>query len=213
MPSHPLHQSIGCVLDGVHQSLPDDLRRDCVLIKDPACVSGPSPAYVRVPQNIPLFCSAVRSNPTEYCNVDALVLLGGRIKVILEIEESALGPTQLFGKFLTSAAAHCYIHDADGAKPVLKAERLLFVQIMDTSDLKPRSTKREQWRNIESSVRAMLPLGSIGEYHLFHGGEEDFTTDQPVASQFAACVSAVLVERPHVATGPATILHREPGSR
>lgn len=94
MPSHPLHQSIGCVLDGVHQSLPDDLRRDCVLIKDPACVSGPSPAYVRVPQNIPLFCSAVRSNPTEYCNVDALVLLGGGIKVILEIKESAPGPTR-----------------------------------------------------------------------------------------------------------------------
>lgn len=84
---------------------------------------------------------------------------------------------------------------------------------MDTSDLKPRSTKREQWRNIESSVRAMLPLGSISQYHLFHGGEDDFTPDQPVASQFAACVSAVLVERPHVATGPATILHPEPGSR
>lgn len=194
MPSHPLHQAIGCILDGVHQSLPDDLRGACVLIKDPACVNGPSPTYVRVPQNIPLFCSPVKSNPTEYCNVDALVLLGGRIKVIVEIEESALGPTQVFGKFLTSAAAHCYIHDADGATPVLKGERVLFVQIMDTSDLKPRSTKREQWTNIESSIRALLPLGSISKYHLIHGDENDFTPGQPVAAQLATCVNAALVE-------------------
>lgn len=194
MPSHPLHLAIGGILDGVHQSLPDDRRAACVLIKDPACVGGPSPHYVRVPQNIPLFCSAVRSNPTEYCNVDALVLLGGKIKVIVEIEESALGPTQVFGKFLTSAAAHCYVHDVDGAAPVLKDDRVLFVQVMDTSDLKPRSTKQQQWANIESSVRSLLPLGSINQYHLIYGDEDAFLPGQPTAARLAACVADALVE-------------------
>ena len=198
VPSHPLHLAIGGVLDGVYQSLPDDRRAACVLIKDPACVGGESPHYVRVPQNIPLFCSAVRSNPTEYCNVDALVLLGGRIRVVVEIEESALGPTQVFGKFLTSAAAHCYIHDADGAAPVLKADRVLFVQVMDTSDLKPRSTKRDQWVNIEASVRSLLPLGSINQYHLLYGDENDFAPGQPAAAQLAVWATAALLEREDV---------------
>ena len=193
MPTHPLHLAVGNVLDGVRRSLPDDRREACVLIKDPACVHGDSPDYVRVPQNIPLFCTTVRSNGTEYCNVDALVLLDGRIKVIVEIEESALGPTQVFGKFLTSAAALCYIHDADGAGAVLKDEQVLFVQVMDTSELKPRSTKREQWRNIESSIRALPPLGSIGQYRLLHGDESDFTAGQ-AATELADCVRAALLE-------------------
>jgi len=151
MPTHPLHQAIGRLLDVVHDSLPADRRASCTLIKDPACLSGATPNYVRVPQNIPLFCSTAKGNDTEFCNVDALILLGGKIKVIIEIEESALSPTQVFGKFLTSAAALCYIHDADGTDPIHKDERVLFVQVMDTSELKPGSSKREQWRNIEAS--------------------------------------------------------------
>jgi len=125
--------------------------------------------------------------------VDALILLGGRIKVIVEIEESALDPTQVFGKFLTSATALCYIHDADEAAPLVKDERVLFVQVMDTSDLKPRSTKRDQWNNIQSSIRSLLPLGSITEYHLIHGDENDFMPGRPWAEHFASCVAGALV--------------------
>lgn len=144
MPTHPLHQAIGRVLDLCRSSLPAEEQAACVLIKDPACLSGTTPHYVRVPQNIPLFCSEEKGNDTEYCNVDALILLADKIKVIVEIEESALGPTQIFGKFLSSAAARCYIHDADGGNPVYKDDDVLFVQIMDTSSLKPRSSKRDQ---------------------------------------------------------------------
>lgn len=194
MPSHPLHRAIGCILDSVRQSLPAEQQGACILIKDPACVSQPSPLYVRVPQNIPLFCSAVRSNSTEYCNVDALMLLEGKIKLIVEIEESALGPTQVFGKFLTSAAAMCYIHDTDGDAPVVKDKRVLFVQILDTSDLKPRSTKRDQWKNIASSIQSLLPLGSVSHYRLIHGDENDFAPGHPMAEQLAECVTAALVE-------------------
>jgi len=37
-----------------------------------------------VPQNILLFRSTTQSNGTEYCNVDALVLLGGMFKVVVK---------------------------------------------------------------------------------------------------------------------------------
>jgi hypothetical protein len=200
MPSHPLHQSIGCILDGVHQSLSDDLRGACILIKDPACVNGPSPTYVRVPQNIPLFCSVEKGNDTEYCNVDALVLFSGRIKVIVEIEESSLGPTQVFGKFLASAAALCYIHDADGGQPVYKDDDVLFVQVMDTSTLKPRSSKKDQWKNIEASIVNLLPLGSIRHYCLFHGDEDDFALGHTGATSLANCITAVLLGQTGAAT-------------
>src|SRR4051794_20054773 len=126
MPTHPLHQAIGRLLDRCRSSLSADEQAACVLIKDPARLSGPTPDYVRVPQNIPLFCSEEKGNDTEYCNVDALILLGGRIKVIVEIEESGLKPTHIFGKFLASAAALCYIHEADGGDPVHKDDDVLF---------------------------------------------------------------------------------------
>jgi hypothetical protein len=192
MPTHPLHQAIGRALDLVWSSLPAEAQATCVLIKDPACVSGPTPGYVRVPQNIPLFCSETKGNDTEYCNVDALILLAGRIKVILEIEEYALDPTQVFGKFLASAAARCYIHDADGGHPARKDDDVLFVQIMDTSSLKPGSSKRDQWKNIEASIRSLVPLGSIRRYCLFHGDENDFMLGQPTATDFANCITSAL---------------------
>ena len=83
--THPLHQAIGQVLDLSRSSLPPERQAACVLIKDPACLNGPTPHYVRVPQHIPLFCSTQKGNDTEYCNVDALILLEGKIKVIVEI--------------------------------------------------------------------------------------------------------------------------------
>jgi hypothetical protein len=192
MPAHPLHNTIGRVLDLCRSSLEESEQSACVLIKDPACVSGPAPYYVRVPQNIPLFCSEEKGNDTEYCNVDALILLNGKIKVIMEIEESSIGPTQIFGKFLASAAAHCYIHTADGGTPIYKDDDVVFIQIMDTSSLKPRTSKREQWKNIETSIRSVLPLRSIRRYFLLHGDENDFGENQTGAMSLINCVVGTL---------------------
>lgn len=192
MPTHPLHQAIGRLLDVIHDALPTDQRAACTLIKDPACLCGPTPNYVRERQNIPLFCSAEKSNATEFCNVDALILLGGKIKVVIEIEESALDPIQVFGKYLASATAVCYIHEADGGDPIYKDEDVLFVQIMDTSALKPRSSKRRQWENIATAIQSVPTVGKIRHYRLFHGDEEAFAPGEEIARRFAECVTAIL---------------------
>lgn len=147
----------------------------------------------REAQNIPLFCSDQKSNATEYCNVDALILLGGRIKVIVEIEESGRKPTHIFGKFLASAAASCYIHEADGGTPIYKDDDVLFVQVMDTTRLKPRSSKKRQWANIGSSIRSLLPMRSVRRYRLLAGDGNDFTPGQQAATSFVECVTAVLI--------------------
>ena len=58
----------------------------CTVLRDPACGGG---------QHLPLFCSEIKSNGNEYCNVD-LRILGTdvshpeheKVKVVVEIEEA-----------------------------------------------------------------------------------------------------------------------------
>jgi hypothetical protein len=61
------------------------------LIRDEACGGR---------QRIPLFNTAQKSRKTEYCNVDLLVLKQNKIKMIVEIEESNVKPTQICGNSL-----------------------------------------------------------------------------------------------------------------
>jgi hypothetical protein len=137
----------------------------CTLVKDTAC---------RGDQCIPLFCSDKRSLATEFCDVDLLVLHSNRIRLIVEIEESNVKPTQIAGKFLTSALASHFIHDRHGVTAIPKDLRVGFFQFVDTAGLPVGSLKREQWRNIERSIRLILPLGGIVEYRLFCGDAAEF---------------------------------------
>jgi len=155
---HPLHEVISALAAEV-------MPTHCTLVKDPACVGT---------QRIPLFCSDKRSSATKYCDVDLLVLHNNRIRLIVEIEESNVKPTQIAGKFLTSALASHFIHDKHGVTAIPKDVRLAFFQFVDTTRLKAKSVKRNQWRNIERSIQSLLPLGGIVEYRLFWGDTAEF---------------------------------------
>jgi hypothetical protein len=156
--SHPLHEVIGDLLAA---SVPPR----CTLVKDPAC---------RGDQRIPLFCSNKKSFPTGFCNVDLLILSNRKIRVIVEIEEADVTPTQIAGKFLTSALTSHFIHDRHGGVAIPKDDRLWFLQVVDTSRLPVGTSKKAQWRNIEAGIRSFLPLGGITEYKLSHGNEAEF---------------------------------------
>ena len=162
---HPLHKVIG---DIVRESeFPD-----CTIIKDPACGGK---------QNIPLFCSSVKSNQTEYCNVDLLILKDDRIRVIIEIEEADITPTKIFGKFLTSALSSYYIHRTQNDVPIGMGDWVSFIQILDMSKLEvDKTAKFNQWEYIENSIQSIVPIknSKIGDYKIFFGdisnfGEED----------------------------------------
>ena len=92
---HQLHQHIGNLLETITRSFPSTR-----IIKDPACCKEEERSHW---QHIPLFCSRQKSRKTEFCKVDLLILKDEKIKFILEIEESDIKPTQVCGKFLTSA--------------------------------------------------------------------------------------------------------------
>ena len=155
---HPLHKIIGeCINSNVFPS--------CKIIKDPACGGQ---------QNVPLFCSKDKSNETEYCKVDLLMIKDNKIRVIIEIEETDVKPTQICGKFLTSALSSYYIHDSENNTPIGMSDSALFIQILDTSQRKEKTSKLKQWKNLEKSIKNILPINKIRKYKLLYGNVSDF---------------------------------------
>jgi hypothetical protein len=151
--SHPLHVAVA---DEIRRCLSDSAE----LIADPACGGS---------QHVPLFMGAQRGRDTRMCLVDALVVASGRVKVIVEIEESGFIPTKICGKFLTSALATHFIHDSrmEGAVPY--DEYVLFLQVLDGSKfLKVGTRKDAQAELIEHRIREMLPLpgSTVSDYRL-----------------------------------------------
>lgn len=155
---HPLHKIIADKIESVLPPLS--------LIRDEACGGV---------QRIPLFYDRKKSREIEYCNVDLLVLKENKIKAIIEIEESNVKPTQVCGKFLTSALARYYIHDNEMNEPIEMSDSVAFFQIVDTSKLKGKSAKPEQWKALERSIQSVLPLTNsrIKSYRLITKDELD----------------------------------------
>ena len=138
---HALHKAVADKLESIFP--PNGF------VKDEACGGN---------QHIPLFCDRKKTRATQYCNVDLLVLKENRVRAIIEIEESNVKPTQVCGKFLTSALARYYIHDNKENEIVEMDEDVAFIQILDASKLRANSAKRKQWKTIERSIKSILPL-------------------------------------------------------
>jgi len=159
----------------------DSISSDCQLIRDDACGGN---------QHIPLFFSENKSRGTEYCDVDLLVLKNGRIKIIIEIEETNIRPTQICGKFLTSALARYYVHETMNNGPVGMHDSVTFIQILDSSKLKAdKTSKFTQWENLEHSINNILPVkeSNITNYRLFFGNRSDFMKGEK-RSDLVVCI-------------------------
>jgi hypothetical protein len=158
--SRSIHETVGDVFK-------DALPLHYSLIRDEACGGK---------QRIPLFNTAQKSRKTEYCNVDLLVLKKNKIKMIVEIEESNVKPTQICGKFLTSALASYYIHNSKRNEPIGMDDSVTFIQIVDTSKLvKEKTSKFKQWKALEESINRIIPLRNsrITSYRLLSTDELD----------------------------------------
>lgn len=159
---HPLHVAVGTLVADADLS-------ECAVVRDLACGGN---------QSIPLFCDRKKSNSTEYCDVDIIILKEKTARVIIEIEEANVTPVQVCGKFLASALSSYFIHQKWGSLEM--GDPVLFIQILDASKLKPdRTSKMVQWNRVEQSIRDIIPIkGSrIHDYRLFQGTIEDFTAN------------------------------------
>jgi hypothetical protein len=153
MVSHDLHKMIADRLETALSGI-------CTVLRDEACGGT---------QHIPLFVGSDKSRATKYCNVDLLIRQGARVCGIIEIEESDIKPTQICGKFLTSALAAFYEHKNGGRLPLCGTSSF-FVQVVDSSGLKrARTAKLEQFENLQQSIGLLLPLGAspMTQYRLF----------------------------------------------
>jgi hypothetical protein len=92
----------------------------------------------------------------------------------VEIEEANIKPTQICGKFLTSALSNFYIHEKDGGI-VEMADSVFFLQVLDSKKLKEGSVKRRQFESLEEAIRKILPLkdSRVNEYRIFVGNQDD----------------------------------------
>lgn len=123
--AHPLHEIIGeCVNSSEFPN--------CKIVKSQDCGGH---------QDVPLFCSKDKSRETRYCLVDLLMMQDNTIRVIIEIEESDVKPTQICGKFLASALASYYIHLSQDNHPIEMGDSVLFIQVLDTSKLEENTSK------------------------------------------------------------------------
>ena len=98
-----------------------------------------------------------------------------KIKVIFEIEESHVNPTQICGKYLTSALSSYYVDKKGDVFPMDNS--VLFIQILDTSKLnEDKTSKLKQWANIERSIQKniLVKESRIQKYKLFSYDKKKF---------------------------------------
>jgi hypothetical protein len=159
-----MHEKIGNIIE---RALPSEYK----VMRDEACGGE---------QRLPLFYTAEKSRATEYCDVDLLVLKEDKIRIVVEIEESNVKPTQICGKFLTSAMSNYYIHDSKNNKPIEMGDSVTFIQIVDTSKLvRDKTSKFDQWKALEESINEILPLknnSKITSYKLLNTDQLDELT-------------------------------------
>jgi hypothetical protein len=155
---HELHRLVGKLISEA------ELSGD--VLADPACAGR---------HRLLLFCNFDRSRETELCNVDMLILKSNTIRVIVEIEESNVKPVQICGKFLASALCSHYIYGNDSPAPM--DDSVLFIQILDTSELKLGTAKIDQWEIIAKLVQDTIPIkdsSRIRQYMMVHGDQNQF---------------------------------------
>ena len=159
---HPLHEKVGELLKGFIEIK----GKDFDIRLDEACEY---PKSEEKKQQIPLFLDE-KKRENNFCKVDAMLLEGKKIAVIIEIEESKSGPTIIFGKYLTTAMSDCYMRGKDEIKIADKSVR--FIQIIDTKKRNEQKTKMEdKYSLIAKKINENL-YGCVKDYKIICVNED-----------------------------------------
>ncbi|MCL2207509.1 MAG: hypothetical protein FWB90_05360 [Fibromonadales bacterium] len=160
MEKHPLHKTVGELLKKFAKDKKFETRLDS------ACGGD---------QLISLFSCSEKSRESRLCCVDAMLLKNNKVAVVIEIEESDIKPTQICGKYLTTALSKEYNY-ADKESVSIEKESIDFIQILDTSELKQNSRKEKQFKNIEQAIKDNL-CGCVKNYNIIYIDWEDERED------------------------------------
>jgi len=166
---HPYHKKVR------NQFKDDKIDQRFDLLEDAACTSSSKTHGNK--RTLPLYTVM---NKQDLCWVDMLIFRKKMesIGVIIEIEESDIGPIHVCGKYLASALTSYYDDGVNDKKYLVDT---LFIQIV-----KPRKTKTDKnqepamakkWKIIEDSINQIIHINDckITKYRLFWGTEIDGT--------------------------------------
>jgi hypothetical protein len=148
MADHEFHKAIGSLIDFPKSKSPR-------ILKDKACADD---GHLILLYNT----AADTKAKIGLCNVDMLIEVEGKAKVIIEIEESDVKPVHIFGKFFASLFSNCYKNMDDRRNKSRRLpDSLLFIQIVEWPEQKEGSEKPEQWKSIEKQIQDSTKYGYI----------------------------------------------------
>lgn len=119
---------------------------------------------------IEMFCDDRKTNASQICEVDAVIVVNGQVKVIIEIDGDDK-PRHLCGKLDITTYATLASYGCDDYS---MADSISFIQIL-AAVTKSSSSKSEQRRNIQNVFQKRLAecsFGRIRHYQILEGTDE-----------------------------------------
>jgi hypothetical protein len=163
MSKSKLHKLVGNIINNYCNN---NLNSNLLAFQDFACMPSSK-------QKIPLFILDIKKRETNLCNVDIIIVKNNKIKIVIEVDESDIKPTQICGKFLTTALSNRYEHNNGKKVKYLFSNKYLFIQIIKL-DPKKNSKKEIQIRNLESGIKAIKLSKKTVMYKIIYGAIRDF---------------------------------------
>ena len=159
MSNHPFHKKIGEVISQNFE--------DFSILKDNACGG----------KSLLALCYDLDRYKSEFSEADMIILKDNRVKVIFEIEESNVTPTQVCGKVLAAALSrYCYPDNkkADNErKPINISDYVLFIQILNKDKMSNLGNKAYQIVHLEKAINEAIQFSKIKKYKLYQFGMKD----------------------------------------
>jgi hypothetical protein len=121
-----------------------------------------------------------------------LIIKSNEVRVIVEIEKSNVKPVQICGKLLASALSSHYVYGK--TEPIPMHGSVLFVQVIDASELKLGNRKVQQCKNLERVIQKTPPIkdSRIRDYKLSCGDRNDFGSNGERGKQLVAQLETLL---------------------
>ncbi len=134
---HQLHSKVG-------EQLEEVFLFPYKVLLDPACGGD---------QHISLFINK-KNRENIMCKIDAAIVNDNKINAIIEVEESGISPTKIFGKFYTSYFSSIYIRYVEEYN---YSEKIGYFQLIDVSKTnEERSSKERQLKYIENEINKFI---------------------------------------------------------
>lgn len=151
MNSHQFHKKIGEVISKNFE--------DFSILKDNVCGG----------KSLLALCYDSERYKSEFSEVDMIILKDNKVKVIFEIEESNVTPTQVCGKVLAAALSnYCYPNNKQansGQKDI--HDSVLFVQILNKDKIRSGGNKAHQLAHLEKAINEVIQFSKIKKYKLY----------------------------------------------